>query len=84
MTPESRSSPLPDNDSLTYVSKEMRIRGDRLGTERAFHVKGINEGSHEGASTEDWFIRNSVIREFSFQLWSVNQRTTEAEEVTDS
>jgi hypothetical protein len=28
--------------------------------------------------------RSSVVREFSVQLWSVNQRTTEAEEVTDS
>jgi hypothetical protein len=27
---------------------------------------------------------DSLVREFSVQLWSVNQRTTEAEEVTDS
>jgi hypothetical protein len=26
----------------------------------------------------------SVVRELSVQLWSVDQRTTEAEEVTDS
>jgi hypothetical protein len=25
---------------------EMRIREDRLGTERFFRVKGINKGSH--------------------------------------
>jgi hypothetical protein len=34
MTPESRNSPLLDNGSLTHVYMEMRIRGDRLGTER--------------------------------------------------
>jgi hypothetical protein len=27
---------------------------------------------------------DSVVRKFSVQLWSVNQRTVEAEEVTDS
>jgi hypothetical protein len=27
--------------------------------------------------------RSSFVRELSVQLWSVNQRTTEAEEVTD-
>jgi hypothetical protein len=27
---------------------------------------------------------SSVVREFSVQMWSINQRTTEAEEVTDS
>jgi hypothetical protein len=32
------------------------------------------EGTHE----------SSFVREFSVQLWGVNQRTTEAEEVTDS
>jgi hypothetical protein len=45
MTPESWNSPLLDNGSLTYVSMEMRIRGDQLGTERAFHFNGINNGS---------------------------------------
>jgi hypothetical protein len=30
------------------------------------------------------FRRKSVVREFSVQLWSVNQRTTEAEGVIDS
>jgi hypothetical protein len=45
MKPESRNSPLIDNDSLTHVYREMRIHGGRLGSERAFHVNGINEGS---------------------------------------
>jgi hypothetical protein len=31
---------------LTHVSVEMRIRGDRLGTERVFRVNGIIKGSH--------------------------------------
>jgi hypothetical protein len=30
------------------------------------------------------FGRSSFERDFSVQLWSTNQRTTEAEEVTDS
>jgi hypothetical protein len=42
MTPESRNSPLLDIGSLTR-SMEMRIRGDRLGTERTFHVNGLNK-----------------------------------------
>jgi hypothetical protein len=42
MAPESRNSPLLDNVSLTR-SMKMRIRGDRLGKERAFHVNGINK-----------------------------------------
>jgi hypothetical protein len=42
MTPESRNSPLLDNGSLTR-STDMRICGDRLGTESAFHVNGINK-----------------------------------------
>jgi hypothetical protein len=46
MTPESRKSPLLDNGSLTHVFMEMRIRGERLGTECAFHVNGINKGFH--------------------------------------
>jgi hypothetical protein len=45
MTPESRNSPLLDNGSLTHVSMEMWIRGDRLGTERTFHVNVINKSS---------------------------------------
>jgi hypothetical protein len=34
---------------------EMRIRGDRLGTERAFHVNGINKGSHGYAQETNIF-----------------------------
>jgi hypothetical protein len=30
------------------------------------------------------FNYSVFVREFSVQLWNVNQRTTEAEEVTDS
>jgi hypothetical protein len=45
MTPEDRNSPLLNKGSLTYVSMEMRIRGERLDTERAFHVNRINKGS---------------------------------------
>jgi hypothetical protein len=44
MTSESRNSPLLNNDSLTR-SMEMRIHGDRLGTERVFHVNGFNKSS---------------------------------------
>jgi hypothetical protein len=33
---------------------------------------------------EERFSRNSDVRGLSVQLWSVNQRTTEAEEVADS
>jgi hypothetical protein len=45
ITRESRNSPLLDNGSLTHFYMEMRIRGDRLGTVRAFHINGINKGS---------------------------------------
>jgi hypothetical protein len=34
MTPESRDSPLLDNELANTRSMEMRIRGGRLGTER--------------------------------------------------
>jgi hypothetical protein len=34
---------------------EMWIRGDRLGTERAFHLKGINKGSHGHAQATNIF-----------------------------
>jgi hypothetical protein len=110
MTPESRNNPLPDSGSLTHVSVKMRIHGDRLGTERAFHVNGINKqfprvrasNKHfpwirarlwKWECREDWFSRDSFLREFSHsafvtelsaQLWSVNQRTTEAEEVNQN
>jgi hypothetical protein len=96
MTPESRNSPLLDNGSLTQVSMEVRIRGDRLGMERAFHVNGLNN-FHEHAQATNIFHGyalkyendsagkiESVVREFSVRLWSVSQRKTEAEEVTDS
>jgi hypothetical protein len=43
MTPERRNSPLLDNGSLTHVSMEMLMHGDRLDTERAFHINGINK-----------------------------------------
>jgi hypothetical protein len=42
MTPESRDNPLLDNGSLTQISMEMRIRGERLCTERVFRVNGID------------------------------------------
>jgi hypothetical protein len=45
MASENRNGPLLDNGSLTHVSMEIRIRGDRLGTERAFHVSVINKSS---------------------------------------
>jgi hypothetical protein len=41
MTPESR--PLLDNGSLKHVSMQMRMHGNRLGTERAFHANGSNK-----------------------------------------
>jgi methionine aminopeptidase len=43
MTPESKNSQLLDNGSLTHISMGLRIHGDRLDTERAFYVKGINK-----------------------------------------
>jgi hypothetical protein len=55
MTPESWNSPLLDNGSLTHISMEIRIRGDRLGTDRAFHVNRFNEGFHEYAQATNIF-----------------------------
>jgi hypothetical protein len=46
MTPEIRKGPLLDNGSLTHVSMEMRIRGNRLGIDRVFCVNGINKSFH--------------------------------------
>jgi hypothetical protein len=40
MTPE---SPVLDNSSLTHDSMQMRMHGNRLGTELAFHVNGSNK-----------------------------------------
>jgi hypothetical protein len=45
MTPVSRYRPLLDIGSLRHISVEMFIPGDLLGTERAFHVIGINNDS---------------------------------------
>jgi hypothetical protein len=86
----------------------MRIRGHRLDTERAFHVKGINKCFHGYAQATTIFhgytkatnifhgytldnksenaekMESVIVQKLSVQLWSVNQRTTEAEVVTDS
>jgi hypothetical protein len=68
---------------------EIRIRGDRLGTVRAFHVNGINNKFpwicarlYKEPYREERLSRKR-IQQLSVQLWSANQRTTEAE-VTDS
>jgi hypothetical protein len=81
---------------------EIWIRGDRLGTERAFHINGINKQFPWIRSNNKhfpWICASnkpfpwipldykrwssekidSVVREFSVQLWSVNQQTPEAE-----
>jgi hypothetical protein len=103
MTPESLNSPLLDNGSLTDVSMEMRIRGDRLGTKRAFHVNGLNKGSTDthmqqtfsmdtGGTISAGVQRRVIlsylglkgIQKLSVQLWSGNQLTTGADEVTVS
>jgi hypothetical protein len=77
MTPESRNSPLLDNGWLTHVCMELRIRGDQLGKERAFHVNGINKGSHGYMETNIFHVYaldyksgnaekiDSVVREFN-------------------
>jgi methionine aminopeptidase len=55
MTPESRNSLLLRNGSLTHVSMEMRIRGDLLDTERAFHVNRTKKFFHGYAQATNIF-----------------------------
>jgi hypothetical protein len=43
-----------------------------------------NEQKFPRTRTSNQHQHTSFVREFSVQLWSVHQRTTEAEEVTDS
>jgi hypothetical protein len=64
---------------------KMGIHGYRHGTEHAFHVNGINKISHGYPKAANIFhgYLCSIVTEFSVHLWSVNQWTTEAEEVTD-
>jgi hypothetical protein len=61
MTPESLNSPLLDNVSLTHVSMEMRIRGDRLGTDHAFRIDGINKISADTAKQETFSMDRSYV-----------------------
>jgi hypothetical protein len=82
MTPERRNSPLLDNGSLKKihdVSMEMRIRGDRLGTERVSMSteltnvsRDTNKQSTFSMETEDYISgradKNEGIREYSFGI----------------
>jgi hypothetical protein len=55
MMPESRNSPLLVNGSLTLVSMEMLIRGDRLVMERAFLVNKVKNIFHGYAQATNIF-----------------------------
>jgi hypothetical protein len=57
---------------LPQVIKDSNLPG------REFADLSANKSIHTGVVNED-----SFIRELSVQLWSVNQLTTEAEEVAD-
>jgi hypothetical protein len=44
----------------------------------------LEVNSVQESSFVSGFNHSAFVREFSVQVWSVNQRATEAEEVTDS
>jgi hypothetical protein len=73
MKPESRYNPLLDNGSLKHVSMEIRIRGDGLGTERAFHVNGIKRGSHGYAQAINiFYVYAQATKVFHGYRWTIN------------
>jgi hypothetical protein len=88
MKPESRKRKSIARQRLANTrSMEMRIRGERLGTESAFHVNGINKQFPwirarlcKEPCREERLSRNR-IQKLSVHMWNANQRTTEAEEV---
>jgi hypothetical protein len=100
MMPQSRNSPLLANGSLTYVSSAMDKKQTRGTVRRSDLYSALPEVIKElvqslfgwkpsfessGSVQESSVILHSAfVREFSVQLWSVNRRTTEAEEVTES
>jgi hypothetical protein len=89
MTSASWNSTLLDNGSLTHVSIKMRIRGDRLGKVRIFCVNGINNFHGYALDYKARVKRRLIQTQFigkgvECSAVSVNQWTTEAEEVTDS
>jgi hypothetical protein len=47
-------------------------------------VRGVGLSSVRPRIIKESSFLSSFVRELSVQLWSVNQRLTEAEEVTDS
>jgi hypothetical protein len=58
--------------SNTWIVGDGDLYSGRMEV-RSFHVSSVASDSLFG-----------ILREFSVQLWSVNQWTMEAEEVTDS
>jgi hypothetical protein len=58
-----------------------------VATNRRSNRRTVGDGDLYSARLEvkkEEFSYPAFVREFSVQLWSVNQRTAEAEEVTDS
>jgi uncharacterized membrane protein (DUF373 family) len=78
-------------DELLEVVASLRFARSYKRTGNSFVLVSLNEVIRTVNINES--IRKSVVlqssissflRELNVQLWSVNQRTTEAEEVTDS
>jgi hypothetical protein len=59
---------------------EMRIRGDRLGTERAFYVNGINKGFHEYAQATNIFHGDAQATNI-FHEYELDYKSGKAEKV---
>jgi hypothetical protein len=84
MMPESRNSPLLDNGSVsTFMRQRIEEVADEL-FEIINYIRLSSKLQMESSVQFREFNHSAFVREFSVQLWSVNQRTTEAEEETDS
>jgi hypothetical protein len=85
MPPESRNSPLLDNGSVNTFPRQL-IGGvtDEL-FEMVIYIRLASKLQKESSVqfTRE-FNHSAFVGEFSVQLWSVNQRTTKAEQLTDS
>jgi hypothetical protein len=81
---KTRNNPLLDNSSVsTFQRQRIDAVKDEL-FEIVIYVKFASELQKEGSVQFRKFNLSAFARGFNVQLWSVNQRTTEAEEVADS
>jgi hypothetical protein len=61
-----------------------RINKDFHGYEQATNISMETGEYKSGHADKNKGVHKTVVKEFSVQLWSVNQQTIETEEVTDS